>query len=389
MANQFDAETGEIIEQPTALTLIDNSALASLAKAEIDQQVATARQYPRSVARAVANITELACLDEETAISCCYELKRKKDGKDNKIDGPSIRLAEIAYTQWGNCRVGARVVEINRREKYVAAEGIFHDLETNAAVSKTVRRRISTSKGGIFGDDMIAVTSNAACSIAMRNAILAGIPRGVYGKAYEKARSVAAGTMETLADNRTKAIAAFKGYGVTPAQIFEALEVEGEDDIKLRHIASMRAMYSTLKNNEATVEEMFGKPEPDHKVVENPLADEPAKETDASPQRDRGDAPEAAGGTADERSLHQQEPSAAETFDQKDNSPSDMSDGKFTVENAAAADANPWFEKGAEAARNGMSLRAIPPEIRAPERADDAQAWRSGHASVVKAESGQ
>jgi hypothetical protein len=156
-----------------------------------------------------------------------------------------------------------------------------------------VRLRISTKSGAIFSDDMIIVTGKAACAIAKRNAILAGIPRGVYRPAYKKAREIIAGTAQTLSANRTKAIDAFTRFGVTPDQIFDALGIEGEGDMKLTHIATLRAMFSTLKNGESTVEEMFGKSEPDHKVIENPLADDPANKTDA-PGAEPG-APQAAG----------------------------------------------------------------------------------------------
>jgi recombination protein RecT len=41
-----------------------------------------------------------------------------------------------------------------------------------------------------------------------------------------------------------------------------------------------------------------------------------------------------------------------------------------------------WFALGAKAARDGMSRRALPPELRAADRTDDASAWWSGFDSV-------
>src|SRR5487761_2139159 len=117
----------------------------SLARAEIDQQITTAHAFPRSVTRVVKNITSLATMDDDAAAECVYALPR--GGKP--IKGPSIRLAEIVAGQWGNCRVGARVVHVDRIEKFVEAEGIFHDLETNTATTSRVRRRISDKNGRI------------------------------------------------------------------------------------------------------------------------------------------------------------------------------------------------------------------------------------------------
>jgi hypothetical protein len=233
------------------------SLAVSLARAEVDQQIATARAMPRSIARAVQNITTLATLDEKSAEECIYALPR--GGKP--IKGPSIRLAEIIGSQWGNCRIGARVVHVDRIEKYVEAEGVFHDLETNTATTARVRRRISTKAGKVFDDDMIVVTGNAACAIAKRNAILGSVPKAVWRKAYEAVERVIMGDVKTLAERRSRALAAFGAFGVTADQIFGALGVGGEDDIGLEHLSTLTAMRSALKNGEATVEEMFIKPD--------------------------------------------------------------------------------------------------------------------------------
>ena len=271
MANDLVTIDGEVVP---AGREIDVSASVSLARAEIDVQIATARAYPRSVAKVIKRITELATLDEETAEECCYALVRRKKGareqdEDNKaIEGPSIRLAEIAAQAWGNNRSDARVIAVNRQEKYVEAEGVFHDLETNMATRAVVRRNIRTSKGFLFSDDMITVTGNAACSIAKRNAILAGIPRGVYRPAYRAARGIVAGTAETLGANRAKVYRAFASYGVTPAQIHELLGLGGEADVGLDHIALLRATFASIKNNEATVSEIFAKEKPNDGVAD-------------------------------------------------------------------------------------------------------------------------
>lgn len=231
----------------------DESMAVALSRAEIDQQISTARAYPRSIERAVKNILTLATLDEETAESCIYALPR--GGKP--IKGPSARFAEIVASQWGNCRIGGRTVHVDKTEKFVEAEGIFHDLETNMARRALVRRRISDKHGRVLSEDMIIVTGNAAASIASRNAILAGVPRAVWRKAYERCEQVIAGTVETLAVTVEKTMKAFAAFGVSPERVCAAIDIGGLADIKVDHIPLLRGMYATLKNGEATVEEMF------------------------------------------------------------------------------------------------------------------------------------
>lgn len=269
MENAFDAETGEIT---TELVQIDTTALSAIVRAEIDTQIATARQFPRSIKGAIGNILTLATLDEDTAIECIYALKRS--GKP--IRGPSIRLAEIIATQWGNNRSGAQVVAIDRVNKVITAEGFFHDLESNSATKSTIQRRISDSKGRIYSDDMLAVTGNAACSIAKRNAVLAGVPKGVWRKAVEAAEQIIRGDVKTLVERRDAAVKAFAHFNISPEQVFTVLEVAGIDDINIDDLVTLRGFYSALRNGETTVEELLRtsrRAAVAHEAVDNPLAD--------------------------------------------------------------------------------------------------------------------
>lgn len=232
---------------------IDSSLAIGLSRAEIDQQIATARRFPRQISKVASNILSLATLDEETAEECMYALPR--GGKP--IKGPSIRFAEIVKGAYGNCRVASRVVHVDRTEKVVIAEGIFHDLESNTATRAEVRRRIVDKRNKLYSDDMIIVTGNAAGSIALRNAILGGVPKPLWRKAYDAVQQAIAGDIATLSETREKGIRALAAFGVTPAQIFVALGLSGEADITLEHIPILRGMFAALKNGEATVEEMF------------------------------------------------------------------------------------------------------------------------------------
>lgn len=248
-SNEVITQDGEIIEGFGQ----SSSMAVQLQKAEVDQLISTARAYPRSLKRVQSAIMNMATLDEESAEECMYALPR--GGKP--IKGPSIRFAEILKQSFGNCRAAARVVAVDRIEMFVEAEGVFHDLETNSSTTARVRRRISDRRGKIYQDDMIIVTGNAACSIAMRNAILAGVPKPLWRRAYETVQATITGDVTTLSENREKALKALAAFGVKPEQIFAALGKEGVDDITVDDIGTLRGMYSALKNGEATVEEMF------------------------------------------------------------------------------------------------------------------------------------
>lgn len=264
---EVDAETPE-----QALILPSSGLSVSLAKAEIDQQITTAKQYPRSIKRVSDRILTLATIDDEAAKECMYSLPR--GGKP--IVGPSVRLAEIIASQWGNCRVAARMTDIDRENKRVEAQGLFWDLETNVGQMATVHRRIVDKHGRLYNDDMILVTGNAACAIGRRNAILMGVPKAVWRKAYEAAVAVIRGDTKTLSERRDAAYKAFAAFGVKPDQLFAAIGIAGEVELTIDHIPVLIGMHNSLKNGESTVEEMFAakRVTSDFAKSKNPLADD-------------------------------------------------------------------------------------------------------------------
>ena len=253
IAPRDNADTLVEVEQSTAVA---PSLVGQLARAEIDQQIATAHQYPRNLTRVRNNILSLTTMTEESAAECGYALPRG----NKPVVGPSIRLAEIVMQQFGNCRAAARVVHVDRFEKFVEAEGIFHDLETNSATTARVRRRIVDRNGRLFNDDMIIVTGNAACSIAKRNAILAGVPKALWGQAYDAAMQVVKGDVKTLSEKIEAMTKVYGAMGVTMAQVCEYLEVDGVDALTVDHVATMGVVARSIRNGDAAVEDYFRRP---------------------------------------------------------------------------------------------------------------------------------
>lgn len=264
MARDVITIDGEILSEGA-----EASYAVLLSQAEIDQQITTARRFPRNIERVRMAIQAVATLDEPTAEEMLYSLPRA--GK--VIEGPSIRFAEALVQAYGNCRVAARVVEINTALKFIEAEAVFHDLESNAATAARVQRRISDSRGRLYTPDMIQQTGNAACSIARRNAILAAVPRALWRPAYETARGLLMGDAKNVANTRADAVKAFQRFGVTPEQIFAVLGIAGEADLTTDHIVTLRGMFATLRNGEASTEEMFAPAKATHQVVADPLGD--------------------------------------------------------------------------------------------------------------------
>lgn len=217
----------------------------------IDLQVKTAKAYPRSVSRFRKDCEALATLDEETAGECMYALPR--GGKT--IEGPSARFAEIVLHTWGNSRAEALVIE--EGATHVKAQGTFYDLERNVAVRKIVARRITDKGGRRFNDDMIGTTGNAACSIALRNAVFAGVPKAIWKSIYQKARQASLGKGGTLTQTRQTLLDYFGKLGVTPEKVFAFLGVQGLEDMGEDQVITMRGVANAIKDGEASVEDTF------------------------------------------------------------------------------------------------------------------------------------
>lgn len=225
--------------------------LAVMNKSEIDQQITTARAYPRSITTVRKEVMELVTLNPIIAEQCGYALPR--GGKT--ILGPSARFAEIMLSSWGNARAAARVVDVG--EEYVTAQGYFFDLQKNVAVTYEVMRRITDRNGKRYDADMIGVTGNAACSIAIRNAVLKGIPKAFWQEAYEESRRCFAGDVKTVNNRRTDVIKAFAVFGVKPEQIYGLLGVKGFDDVTVDHIVLLGGLHNAIKEGDTTPEDAF------------------------------------------------------------------------------------------------------------------------------------
>ena len=224
-------------------------------RANVDSQVATAKQYPRDLARSVNNSIAMATMDAATAQSCGYALPR--GGKP--ITGPSVHLAKLIVSNWGNMRAEAKVVQIT--DKQVISRGTCWDLENNVATAFEVRRSIVGKNGKRFSDDMITVTGNAANSIAYRNAVFSVIPKAIIDKVYQAAQHYITGDLsdeEKLVSRRKKCIDFFKSeYGITEDEVVMLCGKQTVNQIKADQIALLLGITQSLKDGDTTAEDLM------------------------------------------------------------------------------------------------------------------------------------
>ena len=237
------------------LEVVQNDAIASIERAQVDVQISTARKYPRTLSKVKERMLSFATLDEETASSCFYTLPARRGGDDKPIQGPSVRMAEIALASYQHVKAGSRI--INDDGKFITAQAVVHDLENNVAVSIEVRRRVTSKSGTRYSDDMIAVTGNAACAIALRNAIFRVVPRALITPVYEAAKRVAVGDVKSLTSKRAQIIGRLKQMGAKDAAILAAVGADKIEDIDLARLEVLIGLGTAIKDGEITLETAF------------------------------------------------------------------------------------------------------------------------------------
>lgn len=229
--------------------------LDTIERANVDSQIATAKQYPRDLRRAINNSIAMATLDVPTAQSCGYALPR--GGKP--ITGPSVHLAKLIVSNYGNIRAEAKVVQIT--DKQVISRGTCWDLENNVATAFEVRRSIVGRSGQRFSDDMITVTGNAANAIAYRNAVFSVIPKAITNKVYQAAQHTITGDLsdeDKIIARRKKCIDFFKDeFGISEQEVVMLCGKQTVNQIKANEIALLLGITQSLTDGDTTVDDLM------------------------------------------------------------------------------------------------------------------------------------
>lgn len=244
----------EVLERETHSQLpaiSEEGGLAAITRGEMAIWMDRAARNPRQITAFIREATAMATLNADVSKSCVYALPR--DGK--LINGPSVRFAEIVLSAWRNGQAAARVVDEGL--EFVTAQGVFQDLERLTRVTFEVKRRITTKEGKRYNADMIGTTGNAACSIALRNAILKGVPKAFWNPIYEAARKVIAGNAITMETRRAQAIELLNKAGVTTERILARLGIKGQSDIGMDEIVTLSAAYDQIREGHENIDDLF------------------------------------------------------------------------------------------------------------------------------------
>lgn len=252
-----DENKNEITTLEPELLMGNGGSAAELERASIDMQISTAKKYPRSLEKFKQNAVFMATIDEETAASCLYRrpVGKNQDGKQNFAEGMSIRMAEIVAANFGNLRVGARI--ISQTPEQVVAQGVAHDLESNFCSSAEVVEPTIDKYGKPYSERMRVVVAKAALAKAWRDATFKVVPRALAKPVEAAVKNLLFGNAASIEKWRTWAKGFIKSLSIDEKRVYKVLNVEGIDDLRSEHFEILVGIQNALKTNDTDIDSAF------------------------------------------------------------------------------------------------------------------------------------
>jgi len=222
---------------------------------EVQAAMLIARKFPRDENEAYKRIMR-SCARVGLAEKAEYAFPRG----DQKVMGPSIRLAESIAQNWGNIDYGVIEIENNHGKSEMLAYA--WDLETNTRVTKifTVQHKRDTRAGTKIltdGRDIYEATANFGAR-RVRACILGVIPGDVIEAAVKECRKTIKGDNKTPIEDRIKVMLNKfeKEHRVSTEDIEKYLGCSAKA-INENDLIRMRGVYQSIEDGMSKPEDYF------------------------------------------------------------------------------------------------------------------------------------
>lgn len=261
----FQASAGDV-----AGLAIHVGAAAAVAReeAELKAAIVLARSNPRNELAAFEKIMK-ACTRPTFADDAAYKYPRG----GQEVRGPSVYLAREMARIWGNIRSGIRIVSADR--EFVHVKGYCHDLESNAYKESESKFRALVQRKDRESGETRWITPderdlrelvNKHGAICERNAILQTLPADYVEDALVQAeKTLIAFKRRELDENRGDVV---KRLVLTYSDISVSADMLAQylghplEQINAEELASLRAIYKSIRDGQAKREEFFGAVKP-------------------------------------------------------------------------------------------------------------------------------
>lgn len=179
----------------------------------------------------------------------------KKKGKKVPVEGCSVGAALAIAREFGNCAIP---VEINETSDAFIFTASFVDIEKGFTVTRVYRHKKRAAIGKYDQDRYDDMEFQKGQSKAIRNVVLAGVPKWLSSRVKRKAKeAVIAGIgKEGLDVAKDKAVTFLKGHGVKKDAIEVAIGqryTEWDADT----VATLRVMCKQILDGDSSPESLF------------------------------------------------------------------------------------------------------------------------------------
>lgn len=212
----------------------------------IKERTEIALSNKRNLKETLEEIKQMATLTDEVALACFYVLF---DNETNKpYTGISVRFAEIIASCWGNIHAGAKIIKNSGMS--VKVQGFLHDFEKNAVFTVEVERSLAR-----LSPEKAITATNAASSIAFRNAVFKAIPAAITNTIVKEIKKYISEDVDRgqvvkeVSDFFTK-------KGVDESLISKFMNNIPEDEDQLFILIGVK---NAIEEGSATIEEIFNK----------------------------------------------------------------------------------------------------------------------------------
>ncbi|PFY88795.1 hypothetical protein [Bacillus pseudomycoides] len=244
----------EYMPKPEAKN-VTTEAMVSRQAQEVQMAMYVAKNFPRDTYDAFQRIMK-ECERKLVAENAVYQYP--KGGQ--KVQGPSIRLAEVIARNWGNIDYG--IIELDQKDGESSMMAYAWDLETNTRQTKifTVKHeRKAKGKTNKLTDsrDVYELTANMGTR-RMRACILGIIPGDIVDAAVQKCNdTLVNGQKEPLEDRLRKALDAFKkDFGITKEMIEDSFQLN-IDAFTEHDFVKLGRIYTSIREGVGKKEDFF------------------------------------------------------------------------------------------------------------------------------------
>lgn len=211
-------------------------------------------QKPRDIDKIVsAMMTEADYAGDDWYYS--WPVNDKRTGKKTIVEGASIGCAYAIMREWGNCAVDTEYEEKGGNDIFTAR---FIDIEKGVTQTRIFKQKKKASVGGYDSARFDDMQFQLAQSKAIRNVILAGVPRWLADACVAKAKSATVNMIEKLGIHqaRQQACDFFAPYDIDVDQI-ERLLQKKKDKWDQNDMAQLRGLAKNIKDGHADPQEVF------------------------------------------------------------------------------------------------------------------------------------